>query len=382
MSKFEAKRQADELENAVLEESEDNVKPPLPKTPPPPKATEASPPLPKTPPPQKPMEASPLLPKTSPPQKSLETTPSLPKTPPPSLKLARENSVLTDESSTPISDLADIVTAFPAIVKDEEELDSSIEAVRPNTLDISSDSDLSIERSYNLVTGLVMLRRGDQQKEISKSQVPLEGLKYEEKQYDENHNENVPYENKEEPHTPPSSPTQARHFILNEDHLKSYEEQEQNLLLSNETYSSGGHLLHRDLSSFDTETCKSLDSSFEEEITELQGKKLVKTLLQNFSNTNAQATKERPSQHKIEKPITTTNLRKATPIPVEQPVAVKSKDEIKTETTVTELPKIEVVNSNSKVEDEDLMLPNVKELKQLFDNSVSIFLWIWYIFQY
>ncbi|KAI4464943.1 hypothetical protein MML48_3g00007498 [Holotrichia oblita] len=91
-------------------------------------------------------------------------------------------------------DAAAVVTAIPVLINSEESnefysiSDSSITS--PTKLsaphDISSDSDLSIERVYNLQSGKVFEKKGNVSQEIStKDSYSPEGLKYVPKEFDE-----------------------------------------------------------------------------------------------------------------------------------------------------------------------------------------------------
>lgn len=95
-----------------------------------------------------------------------------------------------------------IVRALPALITDSPSDLSSIETPisRPNNLEISSDSDLSIERSYNLQTGKITQKFGDLQREVLTGAKSPEGVKYSPitTELDENHNDsrlnhNVPF---------------------------------------------------------------------------------------------------------------------------------------------------------------------------------------------
>lgn len=88
------------------------------------------------------------------------------------------------ERIKPIDDLQ-IVRAIPVLIdctQSDLELSSSIETqspIRPNRLDImSSDSDVSIERTYNLKTGKITQRIGDIHKEVLTGAKSPEGTKY------------------------------------------------------------------------------------------------------------------------------------------------------------------------------------------------------------
>lgn len=77
-----------------------------------------------------------------------------------------------------------IVRALPALVKIENgqfDSESSLEPptpTRPNALELSSDSDLSIERSYNFETGKITRRVGNFQQEILERSKSPQGTKY------------------------------------------------------------------------------------------------------------------------------------------------------------------------------------------------------------
>ncbi|KAK9696583.1 hypothetical protein QE152_g31489 [Popillia japonica] len=91
-------------------------------------------------------------------------------------------------------DAAVVVTAVPVLVNSEESNDfysmSDSSIISPTKLsaphDISSDSDLSIERVYNLQSGKVFEKKGNVSQEISiKDSYSPEGLKYVPKEFDE-----------------------------------------------------------------------------------------------------------------------------------------------------------------------------------------------------
>ncbi|XP_022913601.2 uncharacterized protein [Onthophagus taurus] len=102
-----------------------------------------------------------------------------------------------------------LVTAVPAVIYQEEdqqypsmsESSATITSLRPNRLDISSDSDMSIERIYNPQTGTMTVNSGGVIQEFSVSSNPStspEGLKYIKKEFDEpideNHNQSLSIE--------------------------------------------------------------------------------------------------------------------------------------------------------------------------------------------